>query len=59
MKNMFSLSNETPFADLMLHPEKVDAVLKSFKKTKSQFAPSGQPSRSSGQPAKSSMAGTR
>ena len=59
MKNTFSLSREMPFADLMLHPEKVDAVLKSAKKTKANTASEATSSRGFGHHAKSRMSGNR
>lgn len=59
MKILFQLSSETPFADLMLHPEKVEAVLKAAKKTKTNFTPPGTSNRSPGNHAKSRMSGVR
>lgn len=59
MKIQFHLSSETPFADLMLHPEKVEAVLKAAKKARINFTPPGTANRSPGSHAKSRMSGAR
>jgi len=59
MKTMFSLSRQMPFADLMLHPEKVDAVLKAAKKTKTNTASEATSSRCFGHHPKSKMSGNR
>jgi hypothetical protein len=59
MKTMFSLSHQMPFADLMLHPEKIEAALKATKKIKTHPAPAATPGRNFGHHAKAGLTGNR